>query len=135
MSAWVKGELNFAITLPGGTSDAEGVTDHVPGFPFIVESVKAYFTVAATGTSATRVCNVVRTNVSTDATVATATIALADGDTLGEEKAFTIGGATEFYETSKLSVMFPTAGAVAFTAGVINLCIVYRTRVQEIVGS
>jgi hypothetical protein len=134
MGAWVKGSLNFAITLPGGTSDAEGLTDYVPGFPFLVESVKAYFTVAAAGTSASRVCNVVRTNVSTDYTLATATILLADGDTLGKEKLFTTTP-TEFSDTSKLSIMFPTAGAVAFTGGVVNVCIGYRTRVVELVGS
>jgi len=134
MGAWVKGSLNFAITLPGGTSAVEGLTDYVPGFPFIVESVKAYFTVVAAGAGASRVCNVVRTNGSTDATAATATIALADGDTLGKEKVFTTTP-TEFSDTSKLSIMFPSAGAVAFSGGVVNVCINYRTRVQELEGS
>lgn len=134
MSAWVKGELNFALTLPGGTSTVELVTDHVPGFPFIVESIKAYFTVVSAGAGATRVFNVIRTNGAVDTTVATATIALADGDTLGKEKAFTTTP-TEFSETSKLSIESPTTGAVAYTGGVMNLCIVYRTRVQELVGS
>lgn len=133
MSAWVRGELNFAVTMPAGTGAVEAVTDHVPGFPFIVESVKAYWTVAAAGVGASRVCNVVRTNDTTDAIVALATIVLADGATLGAEKVFGTTP-TEFYADSKLSVMFPSAGAVAFTGGVMNLVVQYRTRVIDLPG-
>ena len=127
---WIRGQLNLYFPIPAGTGAVEVLTDLIPGFKFYIEKVTAIVTVAATGSGASRVVNVVK-DAST--VVATTTYVLADGATVGAVKSFTVTPANaEFLDGSKLSVEFPTAGAVAFTAGALNLVIQYRQRQQQL---
>lgn len=123
-------EKNIYIPIPTGTAAVEVVTDWVGGFKYTVESVKAYVAVAGTGVGASRVFRVVK---GASTVVATATLVLADTATVGAEKVFTVTAAdATFGDADKLTVDFPTAGAVAYTAGAVNLTIVYRQHPQRI---
>ena len=125
----VRGIFSHNVILPAGTGSVEVVTDFVPGFEFKIESVKAYTAVAGTGTSASRVFRVVK---GASTVVATATLLLADTDTVGKEKAFTVTAANaNFTDADTLTIDFPSAGAVAFTAGQVNLIITYFTYPQK----
>lgn len=121
--------LTFYHAIPAGTSAVEIVTDFTPGYRFAVESVKAYVAVAGTGAGATRTYRVLK---GASTVVATATLALADTDTVGKEKAFTVTPANaEFTDTDTLTVDF-ASGGTAFTAGALNLVIVLRQYPQRI---
>jgi hypothetical protein len=123
-------EKNLYIPIPAGTGAVEAITDWVAGYRYTIESVKASWQIAAVGAGASRVFRVVK---GASTVVATATILLADGDTVGKEKVFTVTAAdASFGDTDKLTVDFPTAGAVAFTAGAVNLTIVYRQSPQRV---
>jgi hypothetical protein len=123
-------EKNIYIPIPAGTGAVEAITDWVAGYRYTIESVKASWQIAATGASASRVFRVVK---GASTVVATATILLADGDTVGKEKVFTVTAANaSFGDADTLTVDFPTAGAVAFTAGAVNLTIVYRQSPQRV---
>jgi len=129
-AGWIRGQIALYFPIPAGTGAVEVLTDLIPAFKFYIEKVTAVVLVAATGSSASRVCNVVK-DAST--VVATTTYVLADGATVGAIKAFTVTPANaEFLDGSKLSVEFPTAGASAFTAGSLMLLIQYRTRPQQL---
>jgi hypothetical protein len=124
-----RGTLNFYHPLPTGTGAVEIVTDWVGGFTYTIESVKAYTQVAGTGSGASRTYRVVK-GASTVA--ATATILLAETDTVGKEKAFTVTAAdATFSDTDTLTVDFANGGT-AFTAGAVNLVIVYRQESQRV---
>lgn len=121
--------LNFYHAIPAGTGAVEIVTDWVAGFSYVIESVKAYVAVAGTGTSASRTYRVLK-GASTVA--ATRTLVLADTATVGAEVAFTVTPANaEFSDTDKLTVDF-ASGGTAFTAGALNLVIVYREANQRV---
>ncbi|NJD29576.1 MAG: hypothetical protein FIA92_14960 [Chloroflexi bacterium] len=121
---------NFYCPIPAGTGSVEAVTDWVGGFRFIVESVKAYVAVAGTGAGATRTFRVLK---GASTVVATGTVTLAGTATVGAEIALTVTAANaEFSDTDTLTIDWPTAGAVAFTAGALNLVIVLREQPQKV---
>ncbi|MCU0250219.1 MAG: hypothetical protein MUE61_08430 [Vicinamibacterales bacterium] len=121
--------LNIYHAIPTGTGAVEIVTDWVAGFAYTIESVKAYVAVAGTGAGATRTYRVLK-GASTVA--ATRTLALADTATVGAEVAFTVTPANaSFSDTDTLTVDF-ASGGTAFTAGAVNLVIVYREESQRV---
>jgi len=129
-AGWTRVPLGFTIVIPGGTSAGEFVTDADYDFMFEVESVIAHTAVVATGSGATRVFRVLKGSATV---VATATIALADASVLGEQVVFTVtdDGATNHFEPGDLlTVDTVSAGAVAFTAGQLDLDIILRTKPQ-----
>jgi len=129
---WIRGQFNFYVLLPTGTGAVEFVTDHVPGFKFYVESVKAYVIVAGTGSGASRTLRLIKTVGTTDTTVATTTLLLADTDTVGKEKVVAVTPANaEFLDSHKLTLDV-ASGGTQFTAGSINVCVQYRTRAQQL---
>lgn len=124
-----RGQFNIYVPLPAGTGLVESVTDMVPGFDFVVEKVTAHVAIAGTGAGATRVLNILK---GASTVVATATVTLADTATVGVLKAFTTTAANaKFLDADTLSVEWPTAGAVAFTAGAIVLTVHYRSLPQR----
>lgn len=126
---FARAEKNIYIPIPAGTGAVEVVTDWAPGFALTVESVKAYVAVAGAGAGATRVFRVLK---GASTVVATKTMALADTDTVGKAVAFTVTAAdAAFTDTDVLTVDFPAAGATAYTAGAVNLTIVYRVAHQK----
>lgn len=121
---------NFYCPIPAGTASVEAVTDWVGGFGFIVEAVKAYVAVAGAGAGATRTFRVLK---GASTVVATGTVTLAGTATVGAEIALTVTAANaEFSDTDTLTIDWPTAGAVAFTAGALNLVIVLREQPQKV---
>lgn len=121
--------LSVYHAIPTGTGAVEIVTDWVAGFTYTIESVKAYVAVAGTGAGATRTYRVLK-GASTVA--ATRTLALADTATVGAGIAFTVTPANAtFSDTDTLTVDF-ASGGTAFTAGALNLVIVYRQESQRI---
>lgn len=127
---YIRGEKNVYVVLPiGGTGAVEFVTDWVPGFGFEIESVKAYVHTAGTGAGATRTLRVIK-GASTVA--ATGAITLAGTDTIGKETALTVSASPDnkFSDTDKLTVDF-ASGGTTFSAGAINVCIVYRQLPQR----
>jgi hypothetical protein len=126
---FVRGHLNIYIPLPAGTGAVEVVTDLVPGFAFTIEKVTAIVQIAGTGANASRVFRVLK---GASTVVATATLLLADTTPVGALKAFTVtAAAADYTDADTLTVDFPTAGAVAFTAGSVELAIQYRQRAQR----
>lgn len=131
-AGWIRGQFNFYVPLPSGTGAVEFVTDMVPGFKFYVEAVKAYVVTAGTGTSASRTLRLIKTVGTTDTTVATTTLLLAETDTVGKEKVVAVTAANaEFLDSHKLTLDV-ASGGTAFTAGALNVCIQYRTRPQQL---
>lgn len=108
--------LTFSVTIPGGTSAAELVTDYVPGFRGKITGWQYVADVAATGTSASRSFNL---DIGATAVTGSATtINLADIDAAGEVKACgTPTALNEFDADDTISIVSPAAGATAFTAG------------------
>ena len=122
----IRGEKNILVNL---TAAVEVVTDWAPGFEFTIESVKAYTAVVGTGTSASKTFRVLK---GASTVVATRTLILAETDTLGEEVVLTVTAANAtFGDADVLTVDF-AAGGTAFTAGAVNLVIVYRQSPQRI---
>jgi hypothetical protein len=125
-AGWTRTPINLYFPLPAGTGAVEVITDLVLGYMYEIESAYITTQVAGTGTSASRVINILK-GASTVA--ATYTLLLANTATVGQQVALTVTPANaHFEETDTLTVEFPTAGAVAFTAGAIILTIVLRTK-------
>jgi len=126
---YYRGQFNLYIPIPAGTGAVSVVTALPLGFAFQIEKVNAVIQVAATGVGASRVFRVLKNAV----VAATATLVLADGATVGDLKPFTVSAApaSVFADGDTLTVDFPTAGAVAFTAGAVILCIQYRALNQR----
>jgi len=116
-------EKNLYLPLTH-TGAVEFVTDWTPGYGLTIESVTGYTAIASTsGGSGSRTCRVLK---GASTVVATATITLAGTDTVGEAITFTVTAANAtFKDTDVLTVDFATGGT-DFTAGDINLVIVYR---------
>lgn len=129
---WVRTPYNVYIPLPGGTSAAELITDIAFDFEFAVEKAVAATAIASTGAGATRTFRVLKGAATV---VATGTITLAGTNTLGKLTLLTVtddGETNVFRPGDILTVDSPTAGAVAFTAGAINLALLLRTRAQTL---
>lgn len=122
----IRGEKNIYVNLAAAV---EVITDWTPGFEFTVESVKAYTAVAGAGASASKTFRVLK---GASTVVATKTLVLAETDTLGEQVTFTITPAdATFSDTDTLTVDF-AAGGTAFSAGAVNMTIVYRQHPQRV---
>lgn len=126
---WVRTHLNIYIPIPGGAAANELVTDFVPGFKFVIEKVSSAVAVVGAGAGATRLFRVIK---GASTVVASKTIALADTDTLGERHDWTVVPAdATFDDADTLTVDTPATGAVAYTAGALNLIIVARVLPQR----
>lgn len=126
---WVRGKFNLYIPIPAGAGAVELVTDFTPGYQGVIEKVEAFVAIVGAGAGATRLFRVVK---GASTVMASKTIALADTDTLGERNAFTVVAADAgFSDTDTLTVDTPATGAVAYTAGALNLIIQYRQRPQR----
>lgn len=125
---WTRTPFGIYIPIPTGTSAAEWWSVLDLGFMFEVEKAIFSTAVAATGTGATRTLRVLK---GASTVVATGTLTLAGMSDLGEQTALTVtdDGKTNHFEPGDLlSVDSPAAGAVEFTAGQGNLCLLLRTR-------
>ena len=123
----------FGITLPipAGTALVENVTDLVGGFKFTLEKVVASVQIPGTGAGATRVLRVIK-GASTVA--ATGTITLAGTAAVGQQTLLTVTAddiANFFDDADTLTIDWPAAGAVAFTAGQLHLALVLRAQTQR----
>ena len=124
----VRVEKNLYIPLTH-TGAVEFVTDWTPGYGFTIESVTGYVAIASTSSgSGSRTCRVLK---GASTVVATSTITSDGTDTVGEAITFTVTDANAtFKDTDKLTVDFATGGT-DFTAGYMNLVIVYREYKQS----
>ena len=121
----------ITIPLPAGAGQVSSVLSLPTGFGHTITAVKAVVAVVATGAGATRTLNV-RKGSATGTVVATATYVLADGATVGTVKDIPVTAANaDFLDADTLTIEWPTAGAVAFTAGQIELVITTRARIQQ----
>lgn len=122
---------HIPVTIPAGTGQVSSVLSLPRGYRSFVTAVKAIVKVAATGAGASRVLNV-RKGSATGTVVATTTYVLADGATVGTVKDLPVTAGTEqFEDADTLTIEWPTAGAVAFTAGELILAITTRRRMQQ----
>ena len=127
---WVRSTDSIAITIPAGTATVAVVTALAAGFKRYLESAVAYVGVAGTGAGATRTLEVLKNG---SVVVATGTVTLAGTATPGAATALAVTDANaEFLDADTLTVDFPTAGAVAFTAGTLVLVLKWRTRPQQL---
>ena len=122
---------HIAINIPAGTGQVSSVLSLPRGFGATITAVKATVKVAATGAGASRTFNV-RKGSATGTVVATATYVLADGATIGSVKDIPVtAAAADFLDADNLTIEWPTAGAVAFTAGELIISITSRKRIQQ----
>jgi hypothetical protein len=124
-----RGTLSFNVLLLSGTGAVEFVTDWVAGFTYTIESVKAYVQTAGAGTSASRTLRVLK---GASTVVATATVLLAEVDTIGKERALTVTAANATYSDTDVLTVDIASGGTQFTAGELNLVIVYRQQPQRV---
>lgn len=118
------------INVPAGAGQANSVLSLPRGFGCTIISAKITTALAATGAGATRVLNI-RKGSATGTIVAAATYTLAGGATVGVVQDVPVTAANaDFLDADNLTVEWPTAGAVAFTAGQIMLSITTRQRTQ-----
>jgi len=133
-AGWIYGQEHFRIPIPAGTGQVSSLLSLPVLRGVTLIFIKAVVVVAATGASASRVLNIRRGNA-TGTVVATTTYVLADGATVGSFKDIpvTAGAAAgaPFIDSDTLTVEWPTAGAVAFTAGELDLVLYTRQRLQQ----
>lgn len=130
-AGWIFDQDQIAIKVPGGTAQVSSVLSLPRGFRHTITAVKLIVTVAFTGVGATRTFNV-RRGSATGTVQATRTVALADGAAVGTVLDVPISsGQGEFLDGDNLTIEWPTAGAVAFTAGEVIVAITTRKRVQQ----
>ncbi len=114
------------------TGAQEWLTDAVPGFGFEVEKVYAVVKVASTGSSETRLFRVLK---GASTVVASKTIAHADAQTIGAvidlTMTSTAGDNVFDADTNTLTVDSPAADSVSFTAGELEIHIVYMQEPQQ----
>jgi hypothetical protein len=130
--AWARMPLSIYAPIPAGTGAVEAVTDLVPGFAFQVEKATVAVAVAGTGAGANRTIRVLK---GASTVVATGTLTLANAGTVGALVELTVtddGAANAFEDADVLTVDFPSAGAVAFSAGAIMLILVLRAKPQHL---
>lgn len=121
----------FAIKVPAGTSQVSSVLSLPRAFRHTVIACKLIVTVAFAGAGATRTFNV-RKGSATGTVVATRTVALADGATVGTVLDVPVtAAAADFLDGDNLTIEWPTAGAVAFTAGEVIVVLTRRQRTQQ----
>ena len=121
----------FSIPMPAGTGQVSSINALPRNFLHSIIRVDAIVAVAFTGAGASRTFNV-RKGGPTGTVVATRTIVLADGATVGAILNVPVTlAAADFLDADTLTVEWPTAGAVAFTAGQITLVITRRQRPQQ----
>lgn len=128
---WTRTGFGIYIPLPAGTGAVEVVTDAVLGYIAFLEKAWLSVAVAGTGSGASRVINILK---GASTVMATRTLVLADTATVGSIVPFTVtddGGSNMLEDADTLTVEFPTAGAVAFTAGAVNLHLSFRQRPQQ----
>ena len=132
-AGFIYAKEQYRVPFPPGTGQVNAIVS-LPAFSaFSLASVNIVAAVAATGAGASRTFNVRKGNA-TGTVVATATVVLADLDTLGEVKTITpvaTSGTADFIDSDTLTVEWAAAGAVAFTAGEFIVELVTRRRLQQ----
>lgn len=130
-SGFIFQQDQFAIPMPAGTGQVSSILNLPRGFLHTITAVKLIVAVAFTGAGASRTFNV-RKGSATGTVVATRTVVLADGATVGTVLDVPVtAAAADFLDGDNLTVEWPTAGAVAFTAGQVTLVITRRQRQQQ----
>ena len=123
----------LTIPFPAGTGQVTSLLSLPLGFQGTIEKVSIYSSVAATGAGASRTFNV-RKGTATGAVMATATVVLADLSTVGAIKDIPLTAVVadrDFGDADTLTIEWPTAGAVAYTAGVFHVVIRLRQKGQR----
>jgi len=123
----------LTIPFPAGTGQVTSLLSLPLGFAGTVERAAIYSSVVATGAGATRTLNI-RKGSATGTVMATATVALADLNAVGNVKAVpasTVAGAADFVDADTLTIEWATAGAVAYTAGTFHVAITVRQKAQR----
>jgi hypothetical protein len=96
--------------------------------------ISAVVAVVATGAGASRVLNI-RKGSATGGILATTTYVLADGATVGTVKDIPVAPVApanaDWLDADTLTIEWPTAGAVAFTAGQLEIVLTSRQRIQQ----
>ena len=137
---WVRQVIRFTVpftTFLSTTGQVNFELSKLHGFAFEIEKIEILPTTIGTGAGATRVINV-RKGSATGTVVATVTATLANQGVLG---VVTVGTVTTAGDVNKfsdqgaapdaLTIEFPTAGSVVFTAGGLELLVTIRQRNQR----
>jgi len=130
-AGWIHDHKPITVSIPPGTAQVSSVLSLPMGFREAIVGIRAVVKVAATGAGASRVLNFRRGSAS-GTVIATTTYVLADGATVGSFKVIPMSaGDADFLDGDTLTIEWPTAGAVAFTAGELTFIIYTRKRVQQ----
>jgi hypothetical protein len=127
-AGFIRGTFHFPVVVATGTSAVEYVTDFVPGFKFVIESVKAVVRVAGTGSGATRTFNV-KKGAATLA--ASAAVTLAATAAIGTVVDIPVTAADAEFEDADTLTVDVDSGGTQFTALTFDLIVKYRQRPQQ----
>lgn len=128
-----RGFMVHTIPFPAGTGQVTSLLSFPLGFAGTIEKVSIYASVVAAGAGASRTFNV-RKGTATGTVVATATVVLADLNTVGaapKDIPVTAANAS-FVDADTLTIEWAAAGAVAFTAGTFHVAIRFRQKPQAV---
>ena len=128
-AGYLRGFITVQAAVAGGASAQEWLTDYVPGFGLVIESVKAVVKVAGTGSGATRLFRVVK---GASTVVASATIALADTTAVGLVIDLPVTVLNAPFRDDDTLTVDVTAAGTEFTALTLDFIIRYRTRPQQL---
>lgn len=130
-SGFIYGQESHYIPLPAGAGQVSSILSLPQLRRFAVTAVKVVTAIAGTGAGATRTFNV-RKGSATGTVVATGTVTLASQATVGVVLDIPVTAANgEFIDSNDLTIEWPTAGAVAFTAGAILVVLTTRQKTQQ----
>lgn len=130
-SGYIYAQESHAIPLPAGAGQVSSILSLPQARRFAITAVKIVTQVAATGAGATRTFNV-RRGSATGTVAATGTVTLANQATVGAVLDIPVTPANaEFIDSNDLTIEWPTAGAVAFTAGSILVVLTTRQKTQQ----
>ena len=130
-NGYIYTQESHRIAIPGGTGQVSSILSLPQLRRFAIVAVKVITAIAGTGAGATRTFNV-RRGSATGTVVATGTITLAGTAAVGVVQDIPVtGGSAEFIDSDNLTIEWPTAGAVAFTAGEILVVLTTRQHMQQ----
>ena len=130
-AGWIYDQDQITVSMPPGAGQVSSVNALPRPFRWTLTKVSLIVKTVFAGAGATRTFNVRRGGPTGDV-VATGVVTLAAGAAVGAVIDIPVtGGSADFLDAHNLTLEWPAAGAVAFTAGEIVVTLSTRKRTQQ----